>query len=141
LANITSIKVNLRTYGGSSYKTLEFSMNGTNVGQIDATTNKLKDYTWTPTSTLSGSGKLRFSSTTCTAENGPALSSITINLNTGTPSVVYVYSRYMTSCGNNGSTDLEETVVTTPSIKVIRDGQLLIEYSGVYYNTLGQQVK
>lgn len=140
LANITSIKVNLRTYGGSSYKTLVFSMNGTKVGEINATSNKLADYTWTPTSTLSGSGKLRFSSTTCTAENGPALSSITINLNTGTPSVVYVYSRYITSCNNNGSTDLEETVVTTPSIKVIRDGQLLIEYNGVYYNTLGQPV-
>ena len=138
LANITSIKVNLRTYGGSSYKTLVFSMNGTKVGEINATSNKLADYTWTPTSTLSGSGKLRFSSTTCTAENGPALSSITINLNTGTPSVVYVYSRYITSCNNNGSTDLEETVVTTPSTKVIRDGQLLIEYNGVYYNTLGQ---
>ena len=140
LANITSIKVNLRTYGGSSYKTLVFSMNGTKVGEINATSNKLADYTWTPTSTLSGSGKLRFSSTTCTAENGPALSSITINLNTGTPSVVYVYSRYITSCNNNGSTDLEETVVTTPSTKVIRDGQLLIEYNGVYYNTLGQPV-
>ena len=138
LANITSIKVNLRTYGGSSYKTLVFSMNGTNVGEINATSNKLADYTWTPTSTLSGSGKLRFSSTTCTADNGPALSSITINLNTGTPSVVYVYSRYITSCNNNGPTDLEETVVTTPSTKVIRDGQLLIKYNGVYYNTLGQ---
>ena len=138
LANITSIKVNLRTYGGSSYKTLVFSMNGTKVGEINATSNKLADYTWTPTSTLSGSGKLRFSSTTCTADNGPALSSITINLNTGTPSVVYVYSRYITSCNNNGPTDLEETVVTTPSTKVIRNGQLLIEYNGVYYNTLGQ---
>ena len=138
LANITSIKVNLRTYGGSSYKTLVFSMNGTKVGEINATSNKLADYTWTPTSTLSGSGKLRFSSTTCTVENGPALSSITLNLNTGTPSVVYVYSRYITSCNNNGPTDLEETVVTTPSTKVIRDGQLLIKYNGVYYNTLGQ---
>ena len=141
LANITSIKVNLRTYGGSSYKTLVFSMNGTKVGEINATSNKLADYTWTPTSTLSGSGKLRFSSTTCTAENGPALSSITVNLNTSTPSVVYVYSRYMTSCNNNGSTDLEETVVATPSTKIIRNGQLLIEYNGVYYNTLGQQVQ
>ena len=137
LANITSIKVNLRTYGGSSYKTLEFSMNGTKVGQIEATTNKLKDYTWTPTSTLSGTGKLRFSSNTNTAENGPALSSITINLNTGTPSVVYVYSRYITSC-NNGTTDVEETVVEKKNTKIIRNGQLLIEYNGVYYNTLGQ---
>ena len=137
LANITSIVVNLRTYGGSSYKTLEFSMNGSKVGEIDATTNKLKDYTWTPTSTLSGSGKLRFSSPTCTAENGPALSAITINLNTGTPSVVYVYSRYITSCNNNG-TDIEDIVVAPISNKVIRDGQLLIEYNGVFYNTLGQ---
>ena len=140
LANITSIKVNLRTYGGSSYKTLVFSMNGTKVGEINATSNKLADYTWTPTSTLSGSGKLRFSSTTCTAENGPALSSITINLNTGTPSVVYVYSRYITSC-NNGTTDVEETVVEKKNTKIIRNGQLLIEYNGVYYNTLGQQVQ
>lgn len=140
LANITSIKVNLRTYGGSSYKTLVFSMNGTKVGEINATSNKLADYTWTPTSTLSGTGKLRFSSSTNTAENGPALSSITINLNTGTPSVVYVYSRYITSC-NSGTTDVEETVVEKKNNKIIRNGQLLIEYNGVYYNTLGQQVQ
>ena len=114
-------------------------MNGTKVGEINATSNKLADYTWTPTSTLSGSGKLRFSSTTCTAENGPALSSITINLNTGTPSIVYVYSRYITSC-NSGTTDVEETVVEKPNTKIIRNGQLLIEYNGVYYNTLGQPV-
>ena len=139
LANITSIKVNLRTYGGSSYKTLVFSMNGTKVGEINATSNKLADYTWTPTSTLSGSGKLRFSSTTCTAENGPALSSITVNLNIGTPSVVYVYSRYITSCNNTG-TDVEDVVVAPFTSKILRNGQLLIEYNGVYYNTLGQPV-
>ena len=137
LANIESIVVNLRTYGGTSYKTLSFSMNGTKVGEINATTNKLANYTWTPSSDLSGSGKLRFYSTTSTSANGPALSSITINLNTSTPSIVYVYSRYITSC-NNESTDLEQTVVATPSTKIIYNGQLLIEYNGVYYNTLGQ---
>ena len=139
LANIESVVVNLRTYGGASYKTLSFSMNGTKVGEINATTNKLADYTWTPSSTLSGSGKLRFYSTTSTSANGPALSSITINLNTSTPSIVYVYSRYITSC-NNESTDLEQTVVAIPSTKIIHNGQLLIEYNGVYYNTLGQTI-
>jgi endonuclease I len=137
LPNITNIEVNMRTYGGANFKTLEFSMNDTLVGQIDATTNKLKNYTWTPTSTLSGSGKLRFSSTTCTAENGPALSSITINLKTGVPSIIYVYSRYITSCSNQ-STDVVETIVEKTSTKMMRDGQLLIEHNGVYYNTLGQ---
>ena len=139
LANITSIVVNLRSYGGSTYNTLEFSMNGIKVGQIEATTNKLKDYTWTPTSTLSGTGKLRFYSNTNTAENGPALSSIVINQKTGS-SVVYTYSRYITSC-NNETTDIEETIVAKPNTKIIRNGQLLIEYNGVYYNTLGQQVQ
>jgi hypothetical protein len=110
------------------------------VGEISATTNSLSNYTWTPTSTLSGSGKLRFYSNTNTAQNGPALSSITINLNTGTPSIVYVYSRYITSC-NNGATDVEEMVVEQKNTKILRDGQLLIEYNGVYYNTLGQPIK
>ena len=140
LANITSIVVNLRTYGGSSYKTLEFSMNGTKVGEINATTNKLKDYTWTPSSTLSGVGKLRFDSNTNTTDNGPALSSITINLNTGTPSVIYVYSRYITSCEG---TSVESVKVEKPAQKgrkILRDGKLMIEYNGVYYNTLGVQL-
>ena len=141
LANITSIVVNLRTYGGPSYKTLEFSMNGSKVGAINATTNKLKDYTWTPSSTLSGSGKLRFSSTTCTAENGPALSSITINLNTGIPSVVYVYSRYITSCDATSTEFVQVEGVPELGHKILRNGQLLIKYNGVYYNTLGQQVQ
>lgn len=140
LANITSIVVNLRTYGGSAYKTLDFTMNGTKIGEISATTNSLKDYTWTPSSNLSGIGALRFSSQTCTSQNGPALSKITINLNTGVPSIIYVYSRYITSCSNE-NTDLEENIIATPAPKVIRNGQLLIEYNGVYYNTLGQQVQ
>ena len=141
LANITSIKVNLRTYGGADYKTLEFSMNGSKIGEFNAATNKLREYTWEPSNTLSGTGALRFSSPTCVAESGPALSGITINFNTGTPSVEYVYSRYITSC-NNETTDLEEAIIAAPTTnKILRNGQLLIEYNGVYYNTLGQSMK
>ena len=140
LAAITSIVVNLRTYGGAGYKTLEFSMNGSKIGEFNAATNKLREYTWEPSNTLSGTGALRFSSPTCVAESGPALSGITINFNTGTPSVEYVYSRYITSC-NNETTDLEEAIIAAPTTKkIIRNGQLVIEYNGVYYNTLGQQV-
>jgi hypothetical protein len=140
LANVTSIVVNLRTYGGSSYKTLSFSMNGTKVGEINATTNKLKDYTWTPSSTLSGTGKLHFYSTTCTAENGPALSSIYIAMEGGGVTTEYSYSNYITS--DSVSTDLIE--VQQPQQlghKILRNGQLVIEYNGVYYNTMGQVVE
>ena len=141
-SKITSITINMRTYGGSTYKTIEFSMAGNKIGELSASSNSLKDYTWKPSTSMTGVGALRFSSNTNTTEFGPALSSITVETTgggTGT-TTTYTYSRYITSC-NNGTSDIEETVVEKPNTKVIRNGQLLIEYNGVYYNTLGQQVQ
>ena len=141
-SKITSITINMRTYGGSNYKTIEFSMAGKKIGELSASSNSLKDYTWEPSTSMAGVGALRFSSNTNTTEYGPALSNITIETTgggTGT-TTTYTYSRYITSC-NNGTSDIEETVVEKPNTKVIRNGQLLIEYNGVYYNILGQQVQ
>ena len=138
-SQVTSITINMRTWGGVQYNTIEFSVAGKKIGELKADNNNLKDYKWEPTTTPSGVGPMHFSSPTSTPNEGPALSAITIETKGGSGiSTSYVYSRYMTSCGSNESTDLEETVVTTPSTKVIRNGQLLIEYNGVYYNTLGQ---
>ena len=141
-SKITSITINMRTYGGSTYKTIEFSMAGNKIGELSASSNSLKDYTWKPSTSMIGVGALRFSSNTNTTEFGPALSSITIETTgggTGT-TTTYTYSRYITSC-NNGTSDIEETVVEKLNTKIIRNGQLLIEYNGVYYNILGQQVQ
>lgn len=141
-SKITSITINMRTYGGSTYKTIEFSMAGNKIGELSASSNSLKDYIWKPSTSMTGVGALRFSSNTNTTEFGPALSSITVETTgggTGT-TTTYSYSRYITSC-NNGTSDIGETVVEKPNTKVIRNGQLLIEYNGVYYNTLGQQVQ
>ena len=142
VSKITSITINMRTYGGSSYKTIEFSVAGNKIGELTASTNTLKDYTWEPKSTVTGVGALRFSSTTNTEQNGPALSSITIETTgggTGT-TTTYTYSRYITFC--QGNSDIESVEVLTKEYnKIISDGQLLIEYNGVYYNTLGQVVK
>ena len=141
-SKITSITINMRTYGGSNYKTIEFSMDGNKIGELSASSNSLKDYTWKPSTSMTGVGALRFSSNTNTTEFGPAFSSITIETTgggTGT-TTTYSYSRYITSC-NNGTSDIEETIVEKPNTKIIRNGQLLIEYNGVYYNTLGQQVQ
>ena len=138
-SQITSITINMRTWGGTQYNTIEFSVAGKKIGELKADNNNLKDYTWKPTTTPSGVGALRFSSPTSTANEGPAFSSITIETTgggTGT-TTTYTYSRYITSC-NNGTSDIEETVVEKPNTKIIRNGQLLIEYNGVYYNTLGQ---
>ena len=96
-SKITSITINMRTYGGTSYNTIEFTLNGTKIGELKASNKTLKDYTWTPTSTLSGSGKLRFTSNTNTDQNGPALSSIDIEMAGGGVTTEYYYSNYVTS--------------------------------------------
>ena len=141
-SQITSITINMRTWGGNQYNTITFSVAGNKIGELKADNNNLKDYTWKPTTTPSGVGALHFSSLTNTTTEGPAFSSITIETTgsgTGT-TTTYSYSRYITSC-DNGTTDVEETVVEKPNTKIIRNGQLLIEYNGVYYNTLGQPIK
>ena len=140
-SKITSITINMRTYGGSQYNTIDFTVAGNKIGELSATTNKLKDYTWTPTVPPSGIGALRFSSITNTSENGPALSSITIETTGGTgTTTTYTYSRYITSCQGTSDIDFVE-LPTQVCNKIISNDQLLIEYNGVYYNTLGQQVQ
>ena len=141
-SKITSITINMRTYGGTTYKTIEFSMAGNKIGELSASSNSLKDYTWKPSTSMTGVGALRFSSNTNTDQNGPALSSITIETTgggTGT-TTTYTYSRYITSC--QGTSDIDSVELPTQVCnKIISNGQLLIEYNGVYYNTLGQQIQ
>lgn len=135
---ISSILINMRTYGGMAYSTIEFKINDTKVGQLKASNNNLKDYIWSPDTTVDAIGKIRFTSTKNTSEFGPALSRIEISMNA--PNYIYTYSRYITNCDNE-TTDIEETIIEKNNTKIIRNGQLLIEYNGVYYNTLGQQVQ
>ena len=136
LSKLQSMTLNVRTYGGTSYNIIDITCNGQMLTTIDAENSTLKDKTWKPTTALSGEGKIRFSSTDNTDANGPAIAKVTINLEGGTS---YVYTDYITSCGP--TTDIVD--VQQPQQvgnKVLRDGQLLIEYNGVYYNTLGVQL-
>ena len=137
-SQIQYVIINMRTYGGSNYNTIEFKVGNTKVGELVASNKTLNDYVWKAETPISAVGKLRFTSTKNTSEYGPALSSIEVDMKG--PSYTYTYSRYITSC-NNQSSDVEEIIVEKPSTKIIRDGQLLIEYNGVYYNTLGQPIK
>ena len=137
-SKISGILIKMRTYGGSNYNTIEFKVGNTKVGELVAANKTLNDYIWTATTTVSAVGKLRFTSTNNTDEFGPALSRIEVAMNA--PSYTYTYSRYITSC-NNGTTDIEDTIIEKKNTKIIRNGQLLIEYNGVYYNTLGLPIK
>lgn len=176
-SQLKSVKINMRTWGGDEYNKIEFAVAGKKIGELVAKTNSLKDYTWTPTSTPSGVGPMRFTSPTCDEKNAPALSSITITLtgessgnddeddgsnddvtdggddgsNDGAtdgddendgkePTISYEYSRYMTSCGDTPVESVQVEKPTQNAKKVFNNGQLLIEYNGVYYNTLGIQL-
>ena len=137
-SQIQYVIINMRTYGGANYNTIEFKVGNTKVGELVASNKTLNDYVWKAETPISAVGKLRFTSTKNTSEYGPALSSIEVDMKG--PSYTYTYSRYITSC-NNGTTDIEDTIIEKKNTKIIRNGQLLIEYNGLYYNTLGQQVQ
>ena len=141
-SKITSITIEMRTYGGSNYKTIEFSMAGNTIGELSASNKTLNDYTWKPNTSLTGVGSLRFSSNTNTTEFGPAFSSITIETTgggTGT-TTTYTYSRYITSCSGTATEHVKVEETKPVGKKVLSEGQLLIEYNGVYYNILGLQL-
>lgn len=141
-SQITSITINMRTWGGTQYNTIEFAVAGKKIGELKADNNTLKDYTWKPSATPSGVGALRFSSPTSTASEGPAFSSITIETTgggTGT-TTTYTYSRYITSCSGTATEHVKVEDTKPVGKKILSEGQLLIEYNGVYYNVLGVQL-
>ena len=152
-SQLKSVTINMRTYGGSTYKTIEFAVGGKKIGELNATSNSLKDYTWNPNTTASGTGPMRFTSPTCDSKNAPALSSITIELSgessgnegdneggDGEITTTYEYSRYITSCNGTSTESVKVEQSIQKGNKVILNGQLLIEYNGVYYNILGLQL-
>ena len=137
-SQIQYIVINMRTYGGSNYNTIEFKVGNTKVGELVASNKTLNDYVWKAETPIYAVGKLRFTSTTNTAEFGPALSSIEVDMKG--PSYTYTYSRYITSCEATSTENIELNQPAQIGNKILRDGQLMIEYNGVYYNILGQTV-
>lgn len=136
LGGLKSITINMRTYGGASFKTIDITCAGQSLGSLSASTKKMADYTWKPSTTLSGTGTLRFSSSTTSSTNGPGVSSITIK----SEGVKYEYSRFITVCTNTPTADISENKSQQTTVKVIRNGQLLIYVDGLYYNIFGQIV-
>ena len=137
-SQIQYVVIKMRTYGGSNYNTIEFKVGNTKVGELVASNKTLNDYVWKAETPIYAVGKLRFTSTTNTAEFGPALSSIEVDMKG--LSYTYTYSRYVTSCEATSTENIELNQPAQIGNKILRDGQLMIEYNGVYYNILGQTV-
>ena len=138
-SQIQYVIIKMRTYGGSNYNTIEFKVGNTKVGELVASNKTLNDYVWKAETPISAVGKLRFTSTENTSEYGPALSSIEVDMKG--PSYTYTYSRYITSCNDTSTESVKVDQPSQKGNKLLFEGQLLIEYNGVYYNSLGQQVQ
>lgn len=91
LSTVTSITFKVRTYGGSSYKTVNVSTSGgTSIGSASASNTTLTLKTIDVSPKLSGSGSIVFSSTTTSSSNGPGINEITINYSTGGSTTYYI---------------------------------------------------
>lgn len=131
LSGLSTITVNIGTYGGKENNTLRFKANGQDIGSI--TTDKgstMTEFTWTNTASLSGIAPITFYSS-YGSNKGIRISSVTINATGASTS----YDRYITSC--DGTTDVMIQPASPAAKKILRDGQLIIIYNGREYNILG----
>lgn len=134
LAGLSSIEVNMRTYGGTQYCNLDVTANGQPIATIVATNGKtLTDYTWTNTGSFTGRAPLVFSTNYNTSQ-GIGFTKVTINATGAGTS----YSAYLTSCG---TVDIENTTSKIDNRKLLINQQLFIQVGDYLYNIQGQRVQ
>ena len=134
LAGLSSIEVNIRTYGGQQYCNLDVRAGDTQIATIVATNGKtLTDYTWTNTQPLSGRSPLTFS-TNYNASQGIGFTRVVIN---ATGSGV-TYSAYLTDCGTTG---IENNVSEEAPQKVLIGGQIYLKINNQLYTITGLKFK
>ena len=136
LAGLSSIEVNMRTYGGTQYCNLDVTANGQSICTIVATAGKtLTDYTWNNNSSFSGRAPLVFS-TNYNANQGIGFTRVTINA-TGSG---ITYSAYLTSCIQSDLLSLQGGTEDRP-LKLLIDGRLYIQVGDNLYTVTGQRVQ
>ncbi len=138
LAGLSSIEVNIRTYGGTQYCNLDVKAGDTQIATIVATNGKtLTDYTWTNTQPLSGLSPLTFS-TNYNTNQGIGFSRVVIN---ATGSGVS-YSAYLTDCGTTAiETANDQRGPDWTNRKLLIDGHLYIMIDNQLYTITGLKFK
>jgi endonuclease I len=135
LAGLSSIEVNIRTYGGTQYCNLDVKAGETPIATIVATNGKtLTDYTWTNTQAFSGIAPLTFS-TAYNTNQGIGFTRVVINANGSG----ITYSAYLTSC--SVETGIEKDQLPITNHKFLKDGRLYIRVGEETYTVTGQKVK
>jgi hypothetical protein len=135
LAGLSSITVNIRTYGGKQYNTLNIKADDQPLTDIVTTTGSTPtDYTWVNDKTLTGRAKLVFSSNYGTRQ-GIGLISAQIEA-TGTR---VLYSDYLTSC--SAPTGISNIQYPISNRKLLINGRLYIQMGNQLYTIQGQRVQ
>lgn len=134
LAQLNSIVVKMRTYGGSSYNQLDIYEEDGQLASLTATSGStMTEYTWNNNLYIAGISKLTFASD-YGQNKGIGIQSITINA--GSESAVYV--RYITSCQTHE--ELNHIVVDSPARKVLIGNQIYILVGDDLFTITGQRV-
>ena len=137
LAGLSSITVNIRTYGGTQFNQLNITAGSQQIATITTTTGSTPtDYTWTNTGSLTGKSALTFS-TNYSAGKGIGLVSALINA-TGTR---VLYDRYLTVCQSPAELETVAHEKAEPARKILVGGQIFILRGGKIYNLQGIQVR
>ena len=135
LAQLDSIVVKMRTYGGTQCNQLDIYEEDGKLASLTATKGStMTEYTWVNNLYIAGISTLTFSSN---YGSGKGIGIQSIKIKAGSASEIYV--RYITSCG--GATEAIQTSVTMPrATKIFRNGQLYIEIGNELYNITGQRL-
>ena len=133
LQALDSVSMNIRSYQGK--KTVAISVDGTEVGQLTASTNTIQRYVWIAPE-LSGAKSLMFTGVNGTASYGVGLNEITLYL--GGAEAIYV--NYLTHCDDIPSDIASTQMPKQPIRKILSNGQLYIQVNQQTYDSMGRVV-
>lgn len=134
LSGLSSIKMTMRTYGGTSNNTVHILANNQQIGTLVAASSTMAEQTWNNNQTLSGIAAIHFTADYTASNAGVGFSSVTIN-GTGAADV---YCNFISSCG---TTDIDNQQSEIRNQKLLIDGQLYILVNDQLFNLQGQRVK
>jgi len=116
LSTVTSITFKARTYGGSSYNTVDVSTSGSvAIGSASASSTSLVNKSIS-VSGLTGSGSIVFSSSTTSSANGPGIDNIVINYSTSGGSSTTYYTTAPACCSEVVAPTVNVTAKSTSAI-------------------------
>ena len=136
MAELDSIAMVMRTYGGASYNTVRISVEGDSIGCIVAKSNAMQRSVWIAPE-LTGRAPLTFTSVVSGANQGAAFLEISLYLGGKNPA----YTNYLTHCSNNQHTGLLGLYQSNGAHKLWRDGKLYIQIDESLYDSMGRIVK